>query len=373
MKILYVSDYEAWIPCFRKEMPSHHLYGVYEMIDYYDKKRKRGYLKKEISDGYIDFCYVYKPNNASKAVKAICRFQSCLSIWIKSFRYDIVYDAIDQCTPILGLFNRFHLMKAKLITMLHHPPFRCEFQAGLSNAYIFFDKSHMSYSAELNNSLIERMFVCEWGPDFSWYDGFRLKKESKEYFVLDSGHTARDHELLAEACNDLELVAGLPKGSVKKYERIKEIPVDYNMKTYIINLLKCRVIGIPILKRAFPRREYFYEKIIFKLFGKRKASVAQNIPVDPVGYTSLMDALALNIPVIVSDNTLVSNFVKRYHIGIVYEAGNLASLKNALEQMQDEKKWNNFKDNLLSIRMNQNVSIEKFSKELFDVFRYVLR
>ncbi|WP_270399939.1 glycosyltransferase [Mitsuokella multacida] len=87
----------------------------------------------------------------------------------------------------------------------------------------------------------------------------------------------------------------------------------------------------------------------------------------------MMDALALNIPVIVSDNTLVSNFVKRYHIGIVYEAGNLASLKNALEQMRDEKKWNNFKDNLLSIRMNQNVSIEKFSKELFDVFRYVLR
>ena len=35
MNILFVSDYPAWLKVAKGEMPSHHLFGVFEMIDHF--------------------------------------------------------------------------------------------------------------------------------------------------------------------------------------------------------------------------------------------------------------------------------------------------------------------------------------------------
>ena len=163
MKILYTADYSAWEPVFKGNMPSQHLWGVYELVDSYDNKRCRGILKKEFADGYVDFCLIYKPSKGSKMMKAVSRLISSFKVLLKSYHYDIVYDPINQCSQILGIFNRFGLLKAKLVTGPHHPPFRCELLAGRSDEYVFFDKRHKEYAAKLNPKMTPHMNVCTWG------------------------------------------------------------------------------------------------------------------------------------------------------------------------------------------------------------------
>ena len=36
MRILFISNYKAWEKVEKGAMPSHHLFGIQEMIDHYD-------------------------------------------------------------------------------------------------------------------------------------------------------------------------------------------------------------------------------------------------------------------------------------------------------------------------------------------------
>lgn len=47
MKILFVANYLPWYKVAEKKMPSHHLFGIHEMVEHYEMSRGklRGILK----------------------------------------------------------------------------------------------------------------------------------------------------------------------------------------------------------------------------------------------------------------------------------------------------------------------------------------
>lgn len=46
MKILFISNYAPWFKVAERKMPSHHLFGINEMVDHYEKinGELRGFL-----------------------------------------------------------------------------------------------------------------------------------------------------------------------------------------------------------------------------------------------------------------------------------------------------------------------------------------
>ena len=50
MRILFVSDYAAWLPVSRGEMPSNHLFGIHQRIERYYTDLN-GNMHGELSNG----------------------------------------------------------------------------------------------------------------------------------------------------------------------------------------------------------------------------------------------------------------------------------------------------------------------------------
>lgn len=52
MNILFVSDYPAWLKVAKGEMPSHHLFGVFEMIDHF-RTPSSAVIKQSLGGGKL--------------------------------------------------------------------------------------------------------------------------------------------------------------------------------------------------------------------------------------------------------------------------------------------------------------------------------
>ena len=92
--------------------------------------------------------------------------------------------------------------------------------------------------------------------------------------------------------------------------------------------------------------------------------------IGPLGITSFLDAVALCMPIITSDNTCFSNDVKKYQLGIVYETGNETSLKNAMRRMYEDRQfYDSCIQNLKAYRSTRDISI--FSCNLKQIIKNI--
>ena len=115
---------------------------------------------------------------------------------------------------------------------------------------------------------------------------------------------------------------------------------------------------IPIRKEAFPRKLHLYEK-------RRVRQNKDTIPNDPCGLTSFMDAIALGMPVICSDNTAVAEFIQANDLGRVYTTGSIDSAIDAFLQMMDDDVYSMCKRNMMSYRETHNIDV--YSDRLFAI------
>lgn len=353
MRILFVSDYASWNPISKGKMPSNHLFGIHQKIKHYYTD-KNGKLHGELSDGEgtVDFYLVQK---YKMLPWFISRILHSLIIWLISFQYTIILDAINQCR-ILLLFNRLHLLPCKIITILHHPPFYFEEELGGADAYLFFSKNTLRHDAQSVPSKKEKFFLNEWGPDICWYPS--LAKGKERFICCDDGKTHRDIELEKKLIKDLKI------RSLTTYqsELTEKLPSSFTQDVYA-KILNAKIMFIPIQKSAFPRQLHLYEKYRVK----QKNDI---IPDDPCGLTSFMDAVALEMPVICSDNTLVAEFVKEYHLGKVYKSGDIESAKNAFFQlMNNNDEYNICKKNL--VKYKETHSMDIYSNRLFTIINKI--
>ena len=281
---------------------------------------------------------------------AISRVIHSLIIWLKSFRYDVILDAVNQSRLLLVL-NRLHLLPCKIVTILHHPPFYLEEELGKADAYLFFSKNTMQHDARVVPSKEKAFFLNEWGLDSSWYPAVPAGKQ--EFICCDDGKTQRDIFLEKQVIEKLKIKSLTTYHS----EYTEKLPGVFT-KDVFAKILNAKIMFIPIRKEAFPRKLHLYEK-------RRVRQNKDTIPNDPCGLTSFMDAIALGMPVICSDNTAVAEFIQANDLGRVYTTGSIDSAIDAFLQMMDDDVYSMCKRNMMSYRETHNIDV--YSDRLFAI------
>ena len=252
---------------------------------------------------------------------------------------------------LLLVLNRLHLLPCKIVTILHHPPFYLEEELGKADAYLFFSKNTMQHDARVVPSKEKAFFLNEWGPDSSWYPVVPAGKQ--EFICCDDGKTQRDIFLEKQVIEKLKIKSLTTYHS----EYTEKLPGVFT-KDVFAKILNAKIMFIPIRKEAFPRKLHLYEK-------RRVRQNKDTIPNDPCGLTSFMDAIALGMPVICSDNTTVAEFVLENDLGRVYSAGNVESAIKAFSQLLNDEVYRICKENITRYRETHN--IDAYSKRLFSI------
>ena len=334
MKILFVSNYASWNAVRKDLLASHHLFGIYQEITSWNNLEDgniRGYLKDNL--GYVDFY--------------LCRsFRDPLKVWLKSYQYDIVYDTMNSCRRTGSLI--YYLSPAKLVQILHHPPFYKQLRYGNANAYIFFSDELRREALKSVPYRSERMFVNYWQPDknyIAYRKGIICKKKQK-YTVIDNGKTNRDHELLVSALQYSHTSAYVLNRDLHRIDGVLYVPNSYISDSEVIDIImQSRAIVIPMKRRQL-------------MYG-------------PIGATSFMDAIALGKPVICSNYFYLADLVRQKNIGLVYKAGNVEDLAKCLSIIEsDERTFLELENNV--IQFAKKYSIDNYSATIFSIFRKIL-
>ena len=311
MKILCVSGYPAWDKVSQGKMPSHHLFGIHEMVDRYEEREDkplRGILSSDaFSDGgYVDF-YFWTPgkNNILKHVKKLLKM---------SKDYDVIFDQLNRCSIYLGLFKKIGMLKCKLLTIMHHPPYDLQLKISDSDGYIFFNEDYKELAERTCAKKKNKYYVNEWFPDVEWYDRINNEGNFKtNAFFIDNGKSRRDRVTLIAAAESSKIrvdYAGNENGE-NGYAR----PYNVDLKDDIAmvqRLKEYKAVVIPVSKN-----------------GKNK--------IGPLGITSFLDCIALCLPVIASENVCFAKDIEKYKLGLIYKTGDPLALSEAMKKMAREK------------------------------------
>lgn len=332
MKILFIINYPSWRRIQEGVMPSQHLFGFSELIERFVSK-DTAVLKNNL--GIVDFVCLNKTS-----------LRDLLLLYIKSFKYDIIYDSICSVSKYFGVLNKHHLFPSRLVTIYHHPPFRKIMTYAKSDMSIFFTENLL---CEARKYVMDGrvMTANEWYPDIEWYqkNGESLNKK-KMYDFIDNGKTLRDHDKFIISMKKLKDYKGLivtdNSHIPEKYESGNNVDLYFqdkpNDKNMLSILLKSRVMVIPLIGGG--------EKLL-----------------GPIGNTSYMDALALGMPVVAPSNAAFAQEISDNNLGVLYD---LSKDDFSTELMQAIDNYDVLSDNVKKFVSKHNI------KEYSDKLKHIL-
>lgn len=347
-RILFVCGYsDAWTQVSKGIKPSQHMFGLHEMIDKYSVD-KDGQLHGHIFAGKIssepyevDF---YEWKSIKKDVLKHMLF------FIKNReKYDLIYDCLNRCSIWIGFLKKINIIKTKIITMCHHPSYFIALNFSFSDAYIFFNNTYRKIAEKECKRKADKFYVNEWYPENSWYSSFLDKPTSKgNVFFIDNGKTERDRAILKECSEELQIVVNYPGDKEEEKGFFRSYKTDFSTYTKMADkLVQYHSLIIPVKK-----------------FKKKK--------IGPLGITSFLDAVALCIPIVTSDNTCFSDDIKKYHLGVVYKTGNKESLKKAMKKIYEDKIF--YKECVRNLKgYKETRDIQLFSQKLQNIIRKLLQ
>lgn len=346
-KILFVCGYDdAWSQVSEGIKPSQHMFGLHELIKryYFDKAGK---LHGYIAEGTLfqEPCEVdfYEWKSVKKDVIKHLKY------FIKNRReYDLIYDCLNRCSIWIGPLKKCNIIKSKIITMCHHPSYFIVLNFTFSDAYMFFNEEYRQIAIKDCRRKKDKYYVNEWYPENKWYEPFLTKSIRKgDVFFIDNGKTERDRVVLKKSCEDLKIIVNYPGNNEEEDGYLRAYKTNFTTYTEMTEkLLKYYSLIVPVKK-----------------FKKEK--------IGPLGITSFLDAIALCMPIITSDNTCFAGEVEKYNLGIVYETGSVDSLKRAMRKMKNDKQfYNKCTINLQNYKEKRDIS--KFSKKLQEIIKRVL-
>lgn len=347
LKMLYISGYDAWEQISNGIKPSHHMFGVHELIDHYEKSNGGelfGVLKSNVIPGYdsgrIDF-YIWESSRKDvlKHIKKLLHISS---------KYDLVYDCLNRCSMWIGPLKKLKIFKPLIITTMHHPSFYklCLNVSG-SDAYIFFNENYRNIALQYCARKKNRYYVNEWYPDSKWYEMVK-DSVSTDAFYLDNGKSERDRQLMIDAAEKTKIRVDYAsnENQEKGYARGYKMKMD----TYV---------GMTEKTRG-------YKSIVIPIRENKKFTIG------PLGITSFLDCMALDIPVVTSNNTCFAEDVEKYTLGCSYETGNMQSLEQAMKKLYNDRDfYMECSENMQ--KYSTGKTIEKYSANLIYIINEVLR
>lgn len=320
--------------------PSHHQFGTSELI--------------ETGEFEVDYILVAPTNHNNKVMKLLSLVPIWLNLCRKAKKYDIVYGAADFTVDFLGILKKLGLFKPTLIGIFHHPPFPLRLKVECFDNILFL--SHYAYEEMkvMFPGKAQQMKFMQWGPDFRFYQKWaptlNFEKEQEKTVFISNGKTRRDHDILvevAEATANHTIIVCDKQSIPDKYNESNSYTEiffqDRPDDTKMVQLLNgCSVLVIPL--PPTPQR------------------------LGPIGLTSLVDAMALGMPVITADNSVFADIVEKNQLGFVYKAGDANSLAQAMNQFKKHPELIvNYGKNSWEFGKQNDMSL--FGKQLYELLK----
>ncbi|WP_242394199.1 glycosyltransferase [Anaeromyxobacter oryzisoli] len=265
---------------------------------------------------------------------------------------DVIYSACQYTSGLLARLHTRRLLRTPVVALAHHEI--AHDRAG--EAFVAGHTRLLCLSREVQALLAgrfavpeERTRVLDWGPELRFYGEPTQGNDElpAEPLIVSVGKSFRDHDTLASAA-DAEglstLVAGTPPRPPFASKHVRVMPV-YEAGPHIpypevLRLCRgARVLAIPLV----------------------------NTP-GLAGLTSLVDALGLGKPVIMTRNRLVDIDVEAEGIGLWVEPGDVAGWRDALRTLASDeprcREMGRRARELAERRYNQDTFTEQLAHEL---------
>lgn len=306
MKLLIVNNYSTaqslkWAQ--EKKLPMNHVWGV----DYLASNYKLRFITYKCPKWMTKFhCarfyYIY--------------FQICTLLM--SLDCSAVYSAASPLIDLLAYLKSKNILNKRLFMVVHHPN-NFSLKNRSYDKLFFISRDALKKALEKYPTQSELFVYNEWGPDCDFYDYWidekqlNLNDERKILSFISNGKTNRDHEILVDAAYQLNAELTIictedssPLNYKKEYSNVKILSqkgsiMDGKIISYpkmVEELSKHSVLVIPAPKGL---------KVL-------------------CGLTSYCDAMAMRMPLIISDSTHIGIDIEKEGFGFVYEAGNLDDL-----------------------------------------------
>lgn len=257
-----------------------------------------------------------------------------------SKEYDLIYDQLNRCSIYLGMFKKLGMLKCKLLTIMHHPPYNLQLKIFDSDGYVFFNDDYKALAEKACPRKKDQYYVNEWMPDTQWYDGIPNDGNFQtDAFFIDNGKSRRDRECLIKAAETAKI-------RVDYAGTVNENGGGY-AKAYCVDLKD----DIGMIKRL--RK---YHAIIVPVLRNDKNKIG------PLGITSFLDCIALGLPIVASDNVCFANVIIENNLGLVYKTGDSQSLSTEMKKIMDVKNYNDFRKSI--IKFKQEKTMRKYAENL---------
>ena len=307
MKVLLINNYpmdRAWELWQNGEYPGQHLWGATHLA-------KHG-IEVEIV-----------PHQTSKLLNKIGRklglgdhLDQQLRILFSRNQYDVVYSACQTNTFLLALLRSLKLFRKPLVALIHHP-----LNDSLKTS--LFLKGHdrlLCLSKEVMEPFVQdpdiykKMDFIAWGADLPFYDvSLQAVAPSANLPVLVSaGKTERDHDTLARAALNLNCAL--------------EIYCSVNTAPSLTNLPD----RIAIFASHSAHNAVSYQEILTAYRNAFAIAIPLTQTHNLAGLTSLLDAMAVGKPVIMTRNPHIELDIEKEGIGLWVEPEDVQGWQQAI-------------------------------------------
>lgn len=355
IRIAYVNDYGVdpgtLSKCASGLYPKHHLWGMYDILS------DHRFSVELIDNNYFSRIRNPKLNKVHSLVRWLW---NQLRLVVRSRGCDILFGT-QVCfsrMPISlpALLRHFGLCKARIVITLQNPQVRVP-RFHKYDKLVFLSAEVMEAFLRHSPGLSGISEHVLWGPDLAFYDSLKANAPTdKVAEFISNGKTGRDPETFLAACEKAGASAVLvhnnafvpsPARKANPKFRLVTGSGSGNVISDVENvelLLGCDVMVLPIR----PSRPGLY------------------------GTTSFLDAIALGMPIVMSDNTMIGVDVEKLQFGLFYRAGDPDSLADKLRMLaSNEELQARFRRN--SRAFAEEHDLNAFTRRILGIFHSLLQ
>lgn len=281
------------------------------------------------------------------------------TIWNKQKEFDVVYGTSYRGLELLIFLRALGLFR-KPIAIWHHqavPQTKGRLKRCLSRLFykgidcmFFFSQALIEDSLNTGKVKKENMYLIHWGADLEFYD--RMKDEVKNKEFISTGKENRDLATLLRAFSNTGLEFDLftsPSNGDQKYEEIID---RFQQKPNI---------HIHLVEGIIP-----YQLALEVARSKVVTISCLNYPYT-IGLTTLVEALALGLPVISTRNPKFEMDLELEQAGILVDYGDVKGWEKALKQLHDHPEQAQEMGRNGRRLAERTYNLENYSRELAEV------
>jgi glycosyltransferase involved in cell wall biosynthesis len=351
-RVLVLNNYpfeQVWQEVKRGEKPDHHLYG----INYF---QQRGYEVEIIPFTNSQFLQqigqIYRRSRLPIPLGDLDQQWSC---WQKLNAADLIYCPCQTQTHLLNYLRAIGIIKIPIVCIAHHPlnygklaKLRQPFYELLVKGTDVFP-SLSSVVAEEINQLARgdrKSFYLPWGPDPNYYQPGNQVGQG----VIAVGRNGRDFDTFGMAASQTSTKAQIICAESCYTPAFKE----FNDNVEVTALSRANYMQYPQLLDLYAR--------------SRVLAIPMLVQQSLAGLTSLMDALGMGKPAIMTKHPLIDLDIEALGIGKWVAPGDIEGWRSAIQFFEDnpDAAWEMGKTARRLV--DQGVNSQTFGDRVMDIF-----